>query len=814
MEVLEGQTFCFADVEVDTRLGCLRRGGGERHLRQKSFQVLVYLLEHRDRLITKDELIETVWRETAVTDGVLVQCIKEIRRTIGDDPQLPRFIKTVPKAGYRFIGAMSEQSPAAVGLRAATHFHTEEITRVEVEYEADDFFPATLIKPLSELISQKPKSRPFVFAMLALVLATMGFSLFYFSKSLRSGQQAAEVVLPNTPGKKAIAVMYFENQSDNPKLDWLREGLADMLITDLSRSPKFNILSRQQLHTLLERNGFATDGKITPEIVSDIARKSRAESFVTGSFASAGDAIRLDVKLYDSQTGELQAVETATVERAEQIFAGIDLLSLNLANHLVSMPFEQNRQTDITTAMTGNLEAYRYYSLAVDEAEGLHNKEAIALLEKAIALDPQFAMAHARIGYIYTVTWGFGDRAKPYLEKAFSLSDRLTEKDRLNIAAWYSIANLDYPNAIEFYRQIISKYPAETESYLRLGNLLSGEEQNEEAANVLKQGLAIDAGEPLLYNALGSLYSISGKHDEAIDMHRRYVALAPNEANAHDSLGMSYQWAGHYAEAIREYHRALELKPNFEVAVIHLANTHSQTGRYREAIDLYKKYIEVSPSELERARGYSAIAGVYRRMKNFNAATKAARQAIMEKNTYIGEMYLIALETGDKKNSNRIAEKLFVEPSVTNRGKRAASRYTFYYRGLVALANDRPVKALEAFREAIRHSPPTYEPDALEDCLGDAYLRLGQFDEAAAEYERVLMLNPNYPLARFHLAQAFEGKGQIDEARENYRLFLETWKDADADIPEVVSARKSLNESSASDVEAVLRNSTVVMLLF
>ena len=797
MDVLEGQIFYFSDVEVDTGRGCLRRAGGEYHLRQKSFQVLVYLLENPDRLITKDELIETVWRETAVTDGVLVQCIKEIRRTLGDDHHLPRYIKTVPKAGYRFIGTISDLPALASGFsQASTHIHTEEITRIEVEYESDDFIPAVAIKPLAALTAGRPKSRVFAFAVLVVVFAAVAFSLFYFSKFVRRDQEtAAKVVLPNTPGKRSLAVMYFTNQSGNSELNWLREGLADMLITDLSRSQKLNILSRQQFHTLLDRNGYAGDQELSPENALDITRKSGAEAFITGSFARIGEAIRLDVKLYDTETGDLRAVESVTAKKVDEIFADIDLLALKLANHLVATPFEQEKQSDITQVMTGNLEAYRYYSLAVAEAEGLHNKEAIALLEKAIALDPQFAMAHARIGYAYAITWGLAAKAKPYLEKAFSLSNRLTEKDRLNIAAWYSIANLDYPNAIEFYRQIISKYPAETEAYYRLGNLLNGEEQFDEAETVLKQGLAIDSGEPLLYNALGSLYSTSGRHEEAIAMHRRYLALAPNEANSHDSLGMSYQWAGFYAEAMGEFRRALELKPNFEVAIIHLANTHFQTGRYGEAIELYKQYIAVAPSENERARGYSSIAQVYRRMKKYDLATKMARLAIKEKDFYVGEMWLIALEQGDKAAAGRLEEKLFAEPTGTNRGRRTFSRFRFCFRGMLALENDRQADALENFKEAMRHPPPIYEQDALEDCLAVAYLRFGQFDEAVIEFERILSLNPNYPLARFHLAQAYEGKGQIDQARENYRLFLNAWKNADADIPEVVTAAKSLKDS-------------------
>src|SRR5882757_5712158 len=85
-------------IEIDTSRFCLRRDGEERHLRQQTFQVLVYLLEQRERLVTKNELIDCVWGETAVTDNALEQCLAEIRKVHGDDSRNPRFIKTVPRA--------------------------------------------------------------------------------------------------------------------------------------------------------------------------------------------------------------------------------------------------------------------------------------------------------------------------------------------------------------------------------------------------------------------------------------------------------------------------------------------------------------------------------------------------------------------------------------------------------------------------------------------------------------------------------------------------------------------------------------------
>jgi tetratricopeptide (TPR) repeat protein/DNA-binding winged helix-turn-helix (wHTH) protein len=784
----ENQIYRFGDVKVDISCGCLWRGDEELHLRQKTFQVLVFLLERRERLVSKEELMETVWKNTAVTDDALVQSIKEIRRALGDNPHSPKFIKTVPKVGYRFISPVEE-----VFGGVSAFVETEEITCVELEYEETSDSPdfAAPIQKISPVAVPKRRINSHV-AVALILLSALGFSFYFIPRLLRQSEQSA-IILSQAPGKKTLAVMFFENQSRSPEIEWLSEGLADMLITNLSRSEKLILLSRQQLHILLERTAYKTGAEVDLKGALEIARKSGAEFFIIGGFARLGEKMRLDVQLHNAETGGLEIAESLTVDKPEQILTEIDLLSFKLASRFGAGELKEGRP-NLTSAMTNNLEAYRYYSLALEKAQGLHKTEALELLEKAVALDPEFAMAHARIGHTYAVTWGWAEKAKPHLERAFALSDRLTEKERLYIAAWYAIANLDYPAAIQIFREILQKFPAETESYQRLGNLLRGEEQFEEAISVLRQGLAIDPESSALYNSLGLHYSLLGRHDEAIAMHERYVALAPDEANAHDSLGMSYQWAGRYDQAITEYNRALELNPKFEVALVHLGNAHFQTGRYRTAIDLYERYIAIASSDLERARGYFHTAHVYRKRKNLAQAEIAAKQALKKSEFYVWEMTAAALERGDRATAKKSEEQLFAKSVTSNRGSRVTPRFEHYFRGYIALKNGQSDEALKNFQTALRYSPPNWNIEAMEDCLANAFLELGRFDQAITEYERILRLNPNYPLARFHLAQAFEQKGQKNEARAAYQSFLQTWQNADADIPEVINAKKFIGE--------------------
>jgi tetratricopeptide (TPR) repeat protein/DNA-binding winged helix-turn-helix (wHTH) protein len=765
-------------IEIDSGRMCLNRDGQERHLRQKTFQVLLYLLEQRHRLITKHELIDHVWQDTAVTDNALEQCLAEIRKVLGDDSRNPRFLKTVPRAGYRFIATVEE-----VEFSDAVQGPVTDPERFEPEV-----FPAPAIPPRAEFWIGKH----ILLVAVAIVLIGGVAGAMYLIQTRREREvgSGSSVTLPQTEGKRSVAVMFFDNQSGSADLDWLREGLADMLIADLSRSKNLTMLSRHQLRTLLDRAGHPASEKIRIEEALDIAQKSKAAIIIMGSFARLGEEIRIDAQLHDGRDGQLLAAERLVVDQPAQILTQVDLLSAKLASHLGGS--EQSSSPGLTSVMTDNLAAYRYYSMGVEKAQGLENPEAIALFEKAVALDPGFAMAHARIGYTYVVGWGRLEEGKPYLERAFKLTARLSEIDKLNIAAWYALANQDYASAIKLFQDIVARYPLDVESYRLLGRLLRGENRLDEAIQIFKQGLVIDPEARELYNGLGAAYSDLDRHDDAIAMFQRYVSLAPEEPNAYDSLGLGYQWAGRYEEAIKEYQRALALKPNFEVSIIHLANTFYQTGRYREALREYERYLRVAPSITERGRGYKNIAHLQRSLGRLAAADRAARQSLVIDPTTAIHFVIAALEKGDLSTAEKF-KQLLEEVRPNDRGARGAFRELPFCQGRFELKSGRPAQAIEKFKEALQYRPPIWNIDAYEDCLANAYLELGMWDDAIAEYERVLRLNPNYPLVHYHLAQAYERKGQPNQARVEYERFLQVWSNADEDIPEVVSARKALS---------------------
>ena len=400
-------------------------------------------------------------------------------------------------------------------------------------------------------------------------------------------------------------------------------------------------------------------------------------------------------------------------------------------------------------------------------------------------------MAHARIGYTYALTMMSPDEGRPHLEKAFALSHRLTDKDRLHIAAWYAVANQDYDGAVRAFREIIKQHPLESEAYLRLARLFEGEKRVEEFLEVIKQGLVVDPESKNLYNTLGIAYLSLGHFDQAIAAHRKYVQLVPEEPNAYDSLGLTYQTIGRYEEAVATYKRGLEVDPDFDIAVFHLANTYFWMGRYRDALPLYERYIELAPSDFERSLGHRSMSQVFLRLGELaKAEASAAGEARVLKKPGLAS-FLLAVERGDFRAATRIVERARADGEVA-RGQRGWLRYNHFMIGYLALKRGRPGEAIEHLQEAVKQRSPVWDANPFEDCLANAYLELGRPDEAIAEYERILKFNPNYPLIRYHLALAYERKGQPGQARADYEKFLHTWKEADADIPEVVAAKRAL----------------------
>lgn len=758
MSTALGYIYRIEEVEVDMARNCVRRLGTDHVLRHQSFHVLLYLLERSGKLVSKEELAAEIWPDAAVTDNALTQCIAEIRKAFGDDSRNPTYIRTVSRVGYSFVAPVKLVLEDSIG-----QFYPPAVKQVDttpaiatppVSAGASPVLvnsPPALTSPMTDIPASIPPSSGSsslrkkgyltIAACCCLVILT-GLLI----GANRNTAPKAPAIVPLTSGR-TVAVMYFENESQRGDFDWLRQGLTDMMITDLSRSGELHVLSRQQLSLLVD----GQDSQASSNQAMRIAQTIHAADFLTGSFCAIEGQFRIDIQLHDTRNGQIVFADHSVFPNSSGILSQVDVLAENLAN---AMALNSTTKPNIAEMTTNNVEAYQYYSLGVEKAQEFENAQALNLLKQATELDPEFAMAYARIGYTYALADFAPQEGKPYLEKALQLSGHLSDKDRLSIRAWYAISKADYATAAQALNKISQLYPQETEAYWRLASLLRAEERPQEALTILHRGLEANPDDKNLNNMLGFVLLSLHRYPEAIDAYQRYVELAPNEPNAHDSLGMAYEQSGSYEDAVHEYDRGLALNAEFEPSIIHLGDTYYQTGQYERAVNQYQKYIQVVHTTDAQALGYGDLTLVYLAMNRMPEAEKAAADELKSNPNAVWGALVVALKKSDHVTAEHLKQVLLKNIPTQERGTPGDQRTKFYYQGYIDLQEGNTQKALAEFGTALRHLPPSSGIDTYEDCLANAELQLGHFKEATAEFNRILQWNPNYPHARAHLAEA------------------------------------------------------------
>lgn len=769
--------YFFGDYELDLACGSLRHQGKELPLRYQSFQLLLYFVEHPQTIISKDTLAEAIWSHTSVTDNALTQCVTDIRRALNDDPHHPRFVKTLPKVGYRFIADVEvvrdtrkPADPETESPQPRPEWQHAEISSAGAPFPAEN--------PKSA-----PKWRQRAWRLNAMAMTTaLLFSLIGNHDPDVSGSSAA---MPLASTSSTLVVFPLVNQTGRPDVDWLREGLSDMIVADLPPTGKWNVLSREKTHTLLnDSNRF---GALTPDQFLAIARSISATAFIVGTLSSSGLQTTVSIEIRDGTDGHLLGADSASLNEPTQIVAEAALLSSGIARRL---GFPIGAAPSLADVMTSNVDAYRYYSLGVEEAEQFQNAQAVELFKKALRIDPRFAMAYARIGFAYAVQDFQPEAGRPYLEHALRLSAKLSTLNQLYIEAWFAIARSDYNAAIVLLQQITRQYPSETEATCELSRLLRGQERLDEAVALLKNAIQIHTNAKDLYNAYGFILMSMKRPQEAIRADQQYVVLAPQNPNGYDSLGMAYESAGQYESAVQQFNQALTLDPEFEPAIVHLGDTYYQMGRYRDSLRNYHRYIQVTGSSDAKAVGYGDIATVYLALDDLAQAQGAAEAEMRYNRFFVWHALVIALDKHQREHAAALEEQLFSNLPDSERGSPRDLRLDFFYRGFIDLNSGDAQAAISQFQSALQHLPPSSGIDAHEDCLANAYLELGMNHEAIAEYQRILQLNPNYPLAYFHLGQAYLNLHDRRKAAAAFQHFLQANPSADQDSPLMLQAKR------------------------
>ncbi len=641
---------------------------------------------------------------------------------------------------------------------------------------------------------------------LAVLGAAAGFVLLVFS-GLTVWSFSHRNAATKLTDKDTIILADFDNKTGDPVFDdTLRQGLA----VELQQSAFLGLISDNQVQRQLALMEQPKDARLTPEIAKQICERSASAAVLEGSIASLGSQYVLGLRATNCNSGNILDQEQTVAARREDVLNSLSQIAKKFRIKVgESLAMVEKHSTPLAEATTSSLEALKAYSTGMKTVGTPGSAAPLPLYQRAIEIDPKFAMAHAMLGLSYS-SIGESVLSADSTTKAWQLRDRVSERERFYIDFLYDrdvTGNLE--NAYKTLELWYQAYPR-------------GENPN---AQGLLGGLAPHG---------------TGRFDRAMEMSRNRIAANPDEAVGYGSLAQSNFFLDRFAETESTLQRASDRKmegPNFAMIRYNLALikgdqnqmdrivalgkgkrlveyrlAHAEalalarSGRLRAARQSSSRAVDLALQEgvREEAATYQAVRAMWEAAYGNVAEAKQNAMAALESSNGRDVEYVAALALAlaeDSSRSEALAgdlEKRFPEDTFVK------FTYVPVLRALDALKRGKPAETVELLQPTLRYELAVnglnfnhYYLGGLHSAYvrGQAFLAAHQYAEASAEFQKILGhrgivgADPIGALAHLQLGRTFASAGDKNKAKAAYKDFFDMWKDADADIPILKQAR-------------------------
>ncbi len=545
------QTYSFDGFTLDLTRGCLLRGSDEVKLRPKSFEALKYLVENSGRLVGKEELMQALWPDSIVTDGSLVQCLRDVRLAIGDDEQ--RSIKTVPRRGYIFVAEVSGNptppTPPEVGPEVGPE--------VDMEREVHDL-PA------------KRRGLHRGIWLIAILLAALTSAFFFWRSQVQIESRETKARV------RTVAVLPFKPLNPDRGDEDLGLGMADTLITRLGGIEQFIVrpVTAVRKYTAPEQDALAA------------GREQKVDAVLEGSIQRAGDRIRVTARLLriaDGQSlwaGEFEEKFTEPFDVQDAVSHDIiESLAFKLTGEKMTLPVK--RSTESAAAYQLYREGRFFWNKRTEE----DYYKAIERFTRAINADPRYALAHAGLADTWHLLGDYSflppretfPKATEAALNAIRLDDSLAEAHTALAYAKF-LYDWDWERAESEFRRAIDLNPSYPTAHQWYGEFLAAMGRFGEAQAEIERALAIDPASLILNAEQGWIHYVAGDYDRAIELCRKTIDMEANFYPAHFWLGQASEKKGIYREAIAAYEKARFLSKGSPEVLASLGHAYAAAG--------------------------------------------------------------------------------------------------------------------------------------------------------------------------------------------------------------------------------------------
>jgi eukaryotic-like serine/threonine-protein kinase len=762
----------FGPFQLDIRERRLSRGIEVIPLRLKVFDTLRVLVENAGRLVTKQELLDAVWPETAVEENNLNHNVSVLRKALGEKATGQQYIETVPRVGYRFVAAVETAELGA----------------------ADPAFSAGA----TPLASRQRRWRT-ALAMLAVTIVTAGMLLYLVS--VRPSSRVAALT-----DKDSILIADFTNTTGDEVFDGtLRQAVA----VKLAQSPFLNIVSEERVRETVRFIGRSPDERVTPDLAREIAQRQGVTALLIGSIANLGRHYVISLEAVSAASGETVAREQVEAESRERILARLDeaatRIRVKLGESLASI---ERFSAPIEQATTASLEAFKAYDLGRQRHFSGQYFEAIPLYRRAVDLDPNFAMAYAALGITYGTAREY-DLAAQFSQLAFDLRERVSERERFYISARYYLDVLDDGDrAIEVLELWKQAYPRDFVPRTNLSARYCAIGRYQEALEAAREGVRLNPDAGVAYAALAHSSICLGRYQEAGEAIQEAMA---RRLDPPYSRYMLYAIAFLEGDAAAMHQQVDHVSGTpVEAGMVAMQSvTAAYAGRVRQARALTKRAIE-----LANGRSLGEAAGLYAAgdalweaaYGNCRDAEQAATRALsLSRGRFALSWSALAVAMcGDSILAGKLADEMvrrFPQDSFFK------TSWLPMVHAAVSIHRGSPAVAVEQLERAERVELGTNAALWPAYLRGLAYLNQGAGAEARLEFQKILdnkgVLVPKdfnpaamtlYPLAYLGRARAAARSGDEDASRLDYEALLELWQGADSDLAIVRTARREYQQ--------------------
>ena len=479
--------------ELDRTAYELRRTGRPQKLERIPMEILLLLLDRREQLVTREEIIESVWGKDVFldSDNSINAAISKIRLALRDNSENPACVQTIKGKGYRFIAAVAE-----VGIHDLPQSPI-------IEPEGKIGAVQSHLPPPAKVSTRK--RWPFVLAAVVLLgAATLAIVLTLFHRK------------PALTEKDTVVLGDFANTTADPVFDeTLRQGMA----VELDQSPFLSLVAEPRIQQTLRLMGQPADARLTPETAFEVCERKASAAVISGSISSLGSQYVLALKARDCRSGKIFDQQQMQVARKEDVLHALTGMASQFRSKAgESLATVKEHAKPLEEATTPSLDALKAYGMGVKVEYASGSSSAIPFLKHAIELDPNFATAYAYLGRLYGDVGEFALSAEN-ATKAYQLRDRASDAERFFIVADYDITvtgNME--KARRTCEAWAVAYPREKGSYGFRGGLIYPALGNyEDGVEVSKEVVLLDPGLPVGYSMLAGNYIALDQSQHAED---------------------------------------------------------------------------------------------------------------------------------------------------------------------------------------------------------------------------------------------------------------------------------------------------------